>query len=93
MLASATVLLSIAAISSWSLRPRAPAGTAAGALAAWASVARWGWIEGLASLLVVAMACASVLVLVLSPRMRWARPLALTSGGLGAVACVWGLLS
>jgi hypothetical protein len=84
------VLCTVAAISFWSLRPRAAAGWLAGALALWASLARWGLAQGLAVALLLAMSSATVLVLLLAPRMHWARPVALGSAALGTAALAWG---
>jgi Protein of unknown function (DUF3325) len=47
------------------------------------AVRQWGAAQGLAVGMVLAMAAASALVLILSPRPRWARPAGLLAGAVG----------
>lgn len=89
MMALATTLLAIAAVALASAGPRWPPrlGAAALGFGALASAAHLhGWLRGALVVFVLAMTVASVLVLVLSSRPRWARPLALATGVLGAAA-------
>ncbi|MFW5925366.1 MAG: hypothetical protein ACOC9O_03630 [Myxococcota bacterium] len=85
----AASLLAVSAVALASTGPRWPTRLGAalpgfGALACAAHL--HGWLRGTLVAFVLAMTVASVLVLVLPPRPRWSRPLALATGVLGAAA-------